>query len=612
MLNQRVKKSRQLKAVVKNAAIAFLVGTAALFSADTLVAQRPNVLFITVDDLNDFTGFGGHPDAITPNMDRLAREGVNFRRAHCAYPLCGGSRATIFSGVYLDELETSIIQPEDDEVEQRTEAIGSSLLHTYLRDRGYETFAVGKVMHDHVPDGSVDMSGGRRGFDRNEDSTGRRLRHNFPLSLNNDLADNLTDWGVYVGNNGEGTEEDMTDTEYADWAIDRLEENHNDPFMLMVGFQHPHVPWYCPQRYYNMYNVNNLTLPPYRSNDFNDIPDYPEDELLNPEQPNTEWAIASGQWRNIIHAYLANVSYVDFHIGRVLDALEDSPYANNTIVILCGDHGYHLGEKSAFHKNTLWERSTNTPLIIKAPGMDDGNCDRIVSLIDIYPTLLDLCDLPANSRVRGRSLTPLLENPNRSWDFPAFTFRRENMAVQFGDLRLISYEDGSRELYDHGNDPNEFTNRVDSTSYSDELAMLENMSPFDPPSQFIDLNGDFRDGLDGWTIEDGRIDLSGRGHDDDVSARLRSSDARLERRVDVLRNTNYRLRGRIETNGRFGYELGGNRTSRTAAGAARNFKRRTFEFNTGNNDSITIFCEWRTRTGRFDSITLENLDGTER
>ena len=127
-------------------------------------------------------------------------------------------------------------------------------LHTYLRDRGYETFAVGKVMHDHVPDGSVDMSGGRRGFDRNEDSTGRRLRHNFPLSLNNDLADNLTDWGVYVGNNGEGTEEDMTDTEYADWAIDRLEENHNDPFMLMVGFQHPHVPWYAPQRYFNMYN----------------------------------------------------------------------------------------------------------------------------------------------------------------------------------------------------------------------------------------------------------------------------------------------------------------------------------------------------------------------
>ena len=140
------------------------------------------------------------------------------------------------------------------------------------------------------------------------------------------------------------------------------------------------------------------------------------------------------------------------------------------------------------------------------------------------------------------------------------------------------------------------------------VGTISTPTPSEPESPFIDLNGDFRDGLSGWTIEDGRIDLSSRGHDDDISARLRSSDARLTRRVTVLRNTNYRLRGRIETNGRFGYELGGNRVSSTASGAARNFKRRTFEFNTGNNDSITIFCEWRTRTGRFDSITLENRD----
>ena len=130
-------------------------------------------------------------------------------------------------------------------------------------------------------------------------------------------------------------------------------------------------------------------------------------------------------------------------------------------------------------------------------------------------------------------------------------------------------------------------------------------------AQFIDLNGDFRDGLSGWSIDDGRIDLSGRGHDDDISARLRSSDARLERRVTVRTNTDYRLRGRIETNGRFGFEMGGNRRSSTASGSARNFKRRTFEFNTGNNNSITIFCEYRNRTGRFDNITLENRDGTE-
>ena len=503
MLKQRVEKSRQITVVIKQAVMAFLVGAAFLASADTLSAQRPNVLFISVDDLNDFTGYAGHPDAITPNMDRLASEGVYFRRAHCTYPLCGASRASVFSGLYFSELNTLLTQPDDEEVEQRVEAMGSSLLHTYFGDRGYKTMAVGKLMHRHVPDGSVDLSGGRSSFDSNENAAGQRVRSKWPLDLNHDTADNLTDWAVYVGENGQGTEADMTDTRYANWAIDRLEENHNDPFMLMVGFQHPHVPWYAPQRYFNMYNRNNLTLPPYLATDFNDIPNFVDDAIVNPEQPSTEWAIASNEWRNIMQAYLANVSYVDFHIGRVLDALEDSPYADNTIVILWGDHGYHLGEKNAFHKNTLWERSSVTPLIIKAPGMDNGRCDRVVSLIDLYPTLIDLCDLPANDILRGRSLAPLLQNPNRSWDFPAFTFRQNNKAVQFGDLRLITYEDGSQELYDHQNDPNEWTNRVNSSSYADELSLLESMSPF---------SDDFAPGSTVFTfVNGGPLDRAGVG-----------------------------------------------------------------------------------------------------
>ena len=496
MLEQRVKKSRQITAVVKTACIACLVGTSALFSSGTLSAQNPNVLFIGVDDLNNFTRFAGHPDAITPNMDRLASEGVHFPRAYCAYPLCGPSRASLMSGVYFAELNASRTQPDDEEVEERIESMGSSLLHTYLGDHGYKTMAVGKILHGHVPDGSVDLSGGRDPFDRNENAAGERIRLNWPPDLNHETARTLTDWGLYLGNNGVGTEADMGDTISADWAVERLQETHTDPFMLMVGFLHPHVPWYVPQEYYDLYDPAALTLPPYLETDYDDIPSEGFD-LINVGFPTTEWAIANNEWRNILHAYLANVSYVDRQIGRVLDALDNSPYADNTVVMLWGDHGYHLGEKNIFQKDTLWDRSNVTPLIIKAPGMAAGvECDRVVGLIDIYPTLLDLCNLPPNEMARGRTLKPLLQDPTLEWDYPAFTFR-QNMSlksVQYGQLHLIEYPDGTQELYDHAIDPNEWTNLVTDLSYADELASLQSMSPFaDDPvptsTEFTFLNG---------------------------------------------------------------------------------------------------------------------------
>ena len=478
MLKQRVKRTHQITAVVQRTFIACLVGMSALFSAGTLHAQSPNVIFISVDDLNNWTGFAGHPDAITPNMDRLASEGVHFPRAYCSYPLCGPSRASLMSGVYFAELNASRTQPDDEEVEERIEALGSSLLHTYMGDRGYKTMAVGKILHDHVPEGSVDLSGGRRSFDSNENAFGERVRSNWPPDLNHETAETLTDWGLYVGNNGAGTEADMSDSISAAWAVDRLQENHTDPFMLMVGFLHPHVPWYVPQKYYDMYDPAALTLPPYLATDYDDIP-LAGFALMNSGFPTTTWAIANNEWRNILHAYLANVSFVDAKIGLVLDALDNSPYASNTIVVLWGDHGYHLGEKNIFQKHTLWDRSGVTPLIIKAPGMVAGaECNRVVSLLDIYPTLLDLCNLPPNEMVRGRTLKPLLQDPTLPWDHPAFTFRHGIQAVQSGDLRHIEYEDGTQELYDHANDPDEWTNLVDDPSYSDELATLQSLSPF--------------------------------------------------------------------------------------------------------------------------------------
>ncbi|MFC7337782.1 sulfatase [Haloferula chungangensis] len=441
-------------------------------------ADKPNVIFIAVDDLNNWTGFAGHPDAITPNMDALASGGVHFSRAYCSYPLCGPSRASLMSGVYFAELNASKTQPSDSEVEERIEAMGSSLLHTYMGNHGYKTMAVGKILHNHVPSGSVDLSGGRDSWDFNENASGTRVRSNWPPDLNPDTAATLTDWGLYVGDKGAGTEADMSDSKSAEWAVARLQESHDEPFMLMVGFLHPHVPWYAPQKYFDMYDPAELTLPAYHPEDFDDIPSAGLDNI-NDGYPRTEWAIENDQWRNMVHAYLANVSYVDTKIGEVLDALESSPYASNTIVVLWGDHGYHMGEKNTFQKHTLWDRSGVTPLIIKAPGMGtNAECGRVVSLLDIYPTLLDLCELPPNEKLRGRSLRPLLESPASPWDFPAFTYKGGTKSVQYGDLRYIGYADGSQELYDHSEDPDEWTNLVDHEEYADSLAKLRVMSPF--------------------------------------------------------------------------------------------------------------------------------------
>lgn len=469
--------------------------------------QQPNVLFIAVDDLNNWTGFAGNEQAVTPNMDRLAAEGVLFSRAYCSYPLCGPSRASLMSGMYFKELNASETQPEDEEVEQRVAVLGSSMLHTYLAGHGYKTMAVGKILHHHVPDGSVDLSGGRSGWDFNEDADGNRIRSNWPPDLNPDTAQTLTDWGVYVGENGSGTEADMSDSKAAAWAVDRLNETHEEPFMLMVGFLHPHVPWYVPQEYFDLYDKEKLVLPPYNPDDWEDL-SAAALENINEGYPRTEWAIENNQWKNIVHAYLANISFADSKIGLVLDALDASPYATNTIIVLWSDHGYHLGEKNTFQKHTLWDRSGVAPLIIKAPGMAvNSECSRVVSLLDIYPTLLDLCGLPPNDKVRGRSLKPLLQDPGLSWEHPAFTFKQDIEAVQLGNLRHIEYEDGSQELYDHARDPDEWTNLVDRVDYADTMTLLRNLSPWPAQSnivfEFVDSSALDTAGIGGTMTVDG-------------------------------------------------------------------------------------------------------------
>ncbi|BDS07547.1 hypothetical protein NT6N_25870 [Oceaniferula spumae] len=454
---------------MKPIASLFLLMLQTVLISSQCLAEKPNVLFIAVDDLNDWAGYRGDKQVITPNMDKLAGQGVWFSNAYCQYALCGPSRASIMSGLYYHQLNSKKLQAPDQFVEDQAQAMGSELLHGYLKNHGYKTMAVGKIQHKHLAKKKLDLSGGRSGWASIKDKDGKKIKINFRSKKT------LTDWAVYPFD-----EKKLTDSKSAKWAVERLQEKHDEPFMLIVGFLHPHVPWYVPQKYFDMYDKEKLKLPPYNPNDFDDLPAAAKG-IINDGYPRTEWAKDENTWRDIIHAYMASITFADAKVGLVLDALEASPYRDNTIVILWSDHGYHMGEKNTFQKHTLWDRSAVAPLIIKAPKSvlktkQTGSCDRVVSMVDLYPTLVDLCGLPPNKKVVGRSLKPLLENPSQAWNYPAFTFKNTgHRSVQFGPYRYIQYEDGSMELYDHRSDPNEWKNLAKSPEKQQVVKRLQAM-----------------------------------------------------------------------------------------------------------------------------------------
>jgi arylsulfatase A-like enzyme len=289
-----------------------------------------------------------------------------------------------------------------------------------------------------------------------------------------DHGSTSTDWGAFPDK-----DEDMPDYKSAQWAKARLGEDHEKPFFLAVGFLRPHVPWHVPQKWFDLHPVDQLEMPPYLPTDYDDLPEIAKQIADLPMMPTTEWAIKNDEWKNIVQAYLACISFVDHHVGEVLNALEKSEYAANTIVVLWSDHGYHIGEKNRFGKHSLWEEATRAPLIISAPGFSKGQvCSKPVGSIDLYPTLLDLCDFSPNSQNEGHSLKPLLKNSSAPWQNIALTtYGRNNHTVRDENLRYIHYEDGSEELYDHRTDSDEWHNLADSTEYAGEKMRLMKYLP---------------------------------------------------------------------------------------------------------------------------------------
>lgn len=405
--------------------------------------SRPNVLFIAIDDLNDWIGcLGGHSQAITPHMDRLAAEGVLFENAHCQAPICTPSRASLLSGLYPSTTGLYFLAPQFREAETLRDSIS---LQQYFMAHGYTSLGVGKVFHTGSDPLSYHQYGGEMG------AFGPRPEKKISLPEGHPLWD----WGAYPDR-----DEEMPDYKIAQWAKAKLEQDHDKPFFLSVGFFRPHVPMYAPQKWFDLYPRDKIQLPVALPDDRDDIPQYALDLSYAAAAPRHDYVLSLNEWEHGVQSYLACISFVDSCVGMVMDALRASKYAENTVVVLWGDHGFHLGEKLRWGKRSLWEEATRAPLMISGPGIDGGQrCRRPAGMIDLYPTLIDLCGLPPRDILEGQSLRPLLDNPDAPWERPTLTtFGPDNHSLRSERYRYTRYADGSEELYDHDADPGEHRN----------------------------------------------------------------------------------------------------------------------------------------------------------
>lgn len=346
-------------------------------------------------------------------------------------------------------------------------------LSEYFNNHGYHTMGIGKLFHVHAPEGTFDESGGRvKGFGPFPEE--RFVWDGFGTSDRKNYGRTNTDWGAYPE-----VDSLMPDHQSVDWVIERLTQKYDKPFFMGLGFLRPHVPLYVPQKWFDMHPIEGIEVAPYQSDDLEDVP--PVALKINdlPMMPSTEWAIENGEWKNIIQAYLACVSFVDYEIGRVMEALENSEYADNTVIVLWSDHGYRLGEKGTFAKHALWETATRAPLMFVAPDLPKGKViDSPAEMLSIYPTLLDLCGLPPYQRNEGKSLLPIMLNENSETDAYAITtFGMNNHAIKSDRFRYIQYEDGGEELYDHNDDPHEWLNQANNPDYASIKEALKQRLP---------------------------------------------------------------------------------------------------------------------------------------
>jgi arylsulfatase A-like enzyme len=453
-----------------------------LFSHRLFASEsKPNVLFIALDDMNDWiSSLGGYSGKVhTPNLNRLAKMGITFTNAHCPSTVCNPSRTAIMTG-----LRPSTTGIYNNGQWWRPALPDVVTMPEYFRKNGYHVEGGGKIFHHTLGNNPPEIWDNYHPqvqdnpwhYDypvpgQHVPKKDSRWPEGFPLNgienvkLGKKPPNNYRsfDWGPF-----DKPDLEMGDGQMVQWAVDFLKSSHDRPFFLATGIYRPHLPWYAPRKYFDLYPLESIKLPEVKTDDLDDVPAVGR-KIAKARHADFKLVKKTGKYKEAVQAYLASIGFADALVGYLLDALEKSTYRHNTIIVVWSDHGWHLGEKGTWHKQTLWERATRVPFFIVAPGITRPGsvCNHPVNLVDIYPTLIDLCGLKANKKLDGISLIKLLENPQAVWKRPSLiTYERGNHAVRSRRWRYIRYNDGTEELYDHDNDPHEWTNLAGDSRFN--------------------------------------------------------------------------------------------------------------------------------------------------
>jgi arylsulfatase A-like enzyme len=445
-------------------------------------SDAPNVLMLALDDCNDWLGFlNNHPGTYTPNLDALAAQSVVFTHAYTPAPMCLPARTAVMFGRH--PFDTAIYDHTDPSQQRyrRFSGVTPSLVDE-MWAAGYDAVGAGKIFNgaetarwaeyrttEHYYDGWLRKNPDTPAYAHDPDwlspYDGR------PIGRGERFTAAMTDFGP----SGRAPA-DEPDGEAAEWVRRHLRQPRRAPLFLAFGCFLPHVPWRVPQRFLDLHPLEQVVVPEFRPDDLDDLSAYARTEIIPKPTRAFELLQTSGLWEEAVQAYQAAISFVDDRVGQVLNELADGPLADDTIIVLWSDHGYHLGEKLHLHKFTLWERATRVPFLLHVPGRFDREArfDPPVSTIDLAPTLAELCGLEQRSPHAGESLLPLLKDPALADARPPIcTWLAGNHAVRRGPWRYIRYNTGDIELYDHRDDPHEYVNlagRPEHAAVEGELA----------------------------------------------------------------------------------------------------------------------------------------------
>ena len=427
--------------------------------APAAAANRPNVLFIAIDDLNHWVGhLGRHPQTRTPNIDRLAGSGITFTKAYCTAPACNPSRASLMSGQ-----RPSTTGCYNNGQNWRPGIAEDKLLNSHFARAGYRVYGAGKIYH-----GAADRGGEWTDYFDGKGGSNLKLHS----SAKDDGVGGIKFAPLAC------SDEEMPDYSVVSYGLEKLQEKSDKPFFLAVGLVKPHMPFSVPKKWFDMFPLDSIQLPPHRADDLKDVPPAGV-KMARPDVDHAQ-IVQSGRWKEAVQAYLATIAFCDSQVGRLLDGLDASPQRENTIVVLWSDHGWSLGEKSHWRKFALWEEPTRTVFVWRVPGLTQagGGCGRTVDYTSIYPTLCALTGQPLPAHLDGRSIMPLLKDPNASWETPAITTHGyRNHAVRSEGWRYIRYANGDEELYNTADDPLEYTNLAGQADYSSRQAQLAKWLP---------------------------------------------------------------------------------------------------------------------------------------